>query len=88
MLKLRSLHLDVSIMFNMNISFVLHKDGILIRLYKITTHKDRSKIIWIQITIMELEEFASLQLDKPLPDIRVCNIYLSMFFTFLSFIHV
>jgi len=25
--------------------------------------------------IMELEEFASLQLDKPLPDVRVCNIY-------------
>lgn len=23
---------------------------------------------------MELEEFASLQLDKPLPDVRVCNI--------------
>lgn len=25
--------------------------------------------------IMELEEFASLQLDKPLPDVRVCDIY-------------
>lgn len=25
--------------------------------------------------IMELEEFASLQLDKPLPDVRVCNAY-------------
>lgn len=25
---------------------------------------------------MEFEEFASLQLDKPLPIVRVCNIYI------------
>lgn len=34
---------------------------------------------------MELEEFASLQLDKPLPDVRVCK-DISMRFYFHIFI--
>jgi len=29
--------------------------------------------------IMELDEFASLQLDKPLPDVRVCDIYINKY---------
>lgn len=62
----------VSIMFNMNVSFVLEKDDIFRWLYKIVLEINTESHGY---RIMELEEFASLQLDKPLPDVRVCNVY-------------
>lgn len=36
---------------------------------------------------LEFEEFASLQLDKPLPDLRVCDIYHCFQLSIFDYMH-